>query len=265
MSRRLWGMVLSAAATAAGAQSLPVQPPPIDFRQFAYHEQPGARLPEELEFHDSDERPVRLADLAPGLPLILVPAYFHCPNLCGVVRASLYGALRPLGLTAGRDYGLAVLSVDPSETSADAQLARTRDLAAFGLAGAERNWHYLTGSAQQVDAVAEAIGFRDRVDARTKQILHPAGLVFVTPDGVVSNYLLGVGYTPAQLRSALERARAGRLAAVGAPLLLLCFHFDETTGRYSIEILKVIRLAAVLTLVTVAGLLWALFRRERAA
>ena len=47
------------------------------------------------------------------------------------------------------------------------------------------------------------------------------------------------------------------------PLLLICFHFDAGTGRYSLEILKVLRLAAILTVLTLAGLLLVLHRRER--
>jgi protein SCO1/2 len=204
----------------------------------------------------------RLGELAQGMALILVPAYFHCANLCGVVRASLFLALEPTGLQAGRDYVLAVLSIDPAETSSDARHAKSADLAAFALPG-DAHWHYLTGSAQNIQAVIDAVGFRERRDQRSKQFIHPAGLVFLTPKGIVSSYLLGMGYTSAQVRTAIGRAREGGVATRGSPLLLLCFHFDETTGRYSLEIMKLIRLAALLTVVTVAGVLFLLFRRER--
>ena len=260
MNRWLCSAILGAAAIGA-SEAQPV----IDFRQFAYHQRTGSAIPAGAVFRDAEDRPVRLADVGHGAPVILVPAYFRCPNLCGVVRASLFGALRPLALTAGRDYVLAVLSVDPGETESDARAAKARDVASFGVPGADRDWRYLTGRAEDIQAVADAIGLRDRVDPDTKQILHPAGVVFLTPGGIVSNYLLGVGYRPAQVRSALERAGAGEVAAAGAPLLLLCFHFDPTTGRYTLEVLKVIRLAAALTLATIVGSLWLLFRRERAA
>jgi protein SCO1/2 len=193
-----------------------------------------------------------------------VPAYFNCPNLCGVVRASLFGALGRTGLQAGRDYAVAVISIDPAETVQDAERAKGRDLAAFPLPGSVDAIHYWTGSAENIHAVADAVGFRDRRDTRSGQFLHPVGIVFLTPRGVVSNYLLGVGYTPVQVRSALERADAGVVAAKASPLLLLCFHFDETTGRYSLEVLKVIRLGAVLTLLTLAALVFLLAHRKRA-
>jgi protein SCO1 len=245
-------------ATAASRSS-----PAFDPSRLSYWQRPGTKLPGQLLFRDADERPASLADLSRDRPLILVPAYFHCANLCGVVRASLLGALQRTELQAGRDYILAVVSIDPQESSADARDAKLADLAAFGSAGAERNWHYLTGSSQNIDTLTDAIGFRHRFDPEGKQFVHPAGIVFVTGGGVVSNYLLGVGYTPSELRSAVSQAGSGRIAAAAASLLLICFHFDPTTGRYSLEILKLFRLAALLTILILAATLFLLFRRER--
>ena len=250
---------------AAGGAALATGPYPsdIDPARFSYQERPGARLPGELLFRDSDGRTVRLGDLAQGVPLILVPAHLRCPNLCGVVRASLLGALQHADLHAGRDYVLAVLSIDPSETSAEASAAKASDLSAFGGGRTQSYWHYLTGTAANTMAATEAVGFRNRFDPQSQQFIHPAGIVFVSAQGVVSNYLLGVGYTPLEVRSALHSAGVGRIAAAAAPLLLICFHFDPTTGRYSLEILKVLRLAGVLTVLTIAGVVFLLLRRER--
>jgi protein SCO1/2 len=246
------------AALAAGRHASDIDP-----ARFSYQERPGARLPGQLLFRDSDGQSVRLGDLAHGVPLILVPAYLRCPNLCGVVRASLLGALQHADLHAGRDYVLAVLSIDPTETSAEASAAKASDLSAFGGGRTQSYWHYLTGTASDITAATDAVGFRNRFDPKSQQFIHPAGIVFVTAGGVVSNYLLGVGYTPVEVRSALHSAGVGRIAAAAAPLLLICFHFDPTTGRYSLEILKVLRLAGVLTVLTIAGVVFLLFRRER--
>jgi protein SCO1 len=237
---------------------------PGDLSSFSFVERPGVQLPTQLPLRDSDGTAVTLGELPQGRPMILLLAYFHCENLCGVVRLSLFRALSAASLRAGRDYVLAVVSIDPKDTSAEARAAKAEDIATFGVA--EPHFvHYLTGDASQLDAVAAATGFRDRYDAPTRQFVHPAGVVFATSRAVVSNYLLGVGYTPAAVRSAVERARAGTLAATGAPLLLICFHFDPSTGRYSLDILKVVRLAAVLTVLTLGALLLFLNRRPRAS
>jgi protein SCO1/2 len=259
--KRLLGLgVLVAAGFALGAaRSGPVPDPAL----YSYQEHPGAQVPAQSVFRDSDGRALRMGELSQGTPLILILGYFHCSSLCGIVRASLFRALPPTGLKAGRDYTLAVLSIDPTEVSAQAQAAKAADLSAFGSLGAERYWHYLTGSAKEIKAVTNAVGFRDRFDQQTQQFIHPAGIIFVTPDGMVSNYLLGVGYTPAAVRAAVERAGAGRVAVAGSPLLLICFHFDPATGRYSLETLKVLRLAGLLTVFTLATVLYLLCRREQ--
>lgn len=230
---------------------------------FSYRQRNGSSLPSETVFHDADGHLARLDTLSHGLPLILVLGYFHCPNLCGIAREDLFQALGSTGLRAGRDYALAVLSIDPAETTTDARAAKTQDVSAYGLPASESSWHYLTGSATAIQPVAEAVGFRDRLDQKTKQFVHPAGLIFVTSGGTISSYLLGVGYTPLDIKAAVRRASVGRIAAAASPVLLLCFHFDPTTGRYTLEIMKLLRLGAALTAVAVGGTLFLLFRRER--
>ena len=201
-------------------------------------------------------------ELSQGLPLIVVLAYFHCSSLCGLVRSSLFKALEAAELKAGRDFALAVVSIDPHEALAQARAAKTNDLAAFGSLGADSFVHYLTARADDIQALANTIGFRDRFDPASNQFVHPAGVVFVARSGRISNYLLGVGYAPSAVRSAVEQAAGGRIAAAGSPLLLICFHFDPTTGRYSLEVLKVLRLAGILAVLTLSGLLFLLYRRE---
>ena len=66
---------------------------PPDFSGLAYEQRPGNRLPLQAVLRDETGRSVRLTDLFGGKPLILALGYFHCPNLCGVVRADLFDAL----------------------------------------------------------------------------------------------------------------------------------------------------------------------------
>jgi protein SCO1/2 len=257
---RLLGFWLVLAAVIAPMSAQCGSPP--DPALYAFRERPGTELPPQLEFLDSDGRAVHLGELSRGLPLIVVLGYFHCTSLCGIVRSSLFNALGAAKLSAGRDYALAALSIDPHETSAEARTARSADLAAFIPLGADDFVHYLTGRADGIRALSDAVGFRDRFDPASGQFVHPAGVVFVTATGRVSNYLLGVGYAPSAVRSALERAAAGGIAAAGSPLLLICFHFDPSTGRYSLEVLKVLRLAGIVAVLTLAGMLFLLFRRK---
>ena len=57
------------------------------------------------------------------------------------------------------------------------------------------------------------------------------------------------------------RARDGGIARAALPILLVCFHYDATTGRYSLAVVKLLRLAGGLTVAMIAILLLLLRRR----
>ncbi len=229
----------------------------------AFKQNPGAVLPYDAPLVNETGQITTLRAAAAGLPLIIVPGYFRCPNLCGTVRDDILNALSQSGMVAGRDYALAAVTIDPAETAATAAAVRHDDLTRFPLPGGVADVHYLTGIAPSLDAIAAAEGFPIRYDDKLKQFMHPAGLVFATPSGLVSGYLLGVGYAPDALRQSVERARQG-VSALAQPILLLCFHIDTTTGRYTLSVLKVLRLAGALTVLTLGGMFWLLRRKERA-
>jgi protein SCO1/2 len=239
------------------------QPP--DLSRIAYEQRLGSPIPRQVMVQDDTGRMLPLADLLDGKPLVIALGYFHCPNLCSTVRASLLDSLQLSGLIAGRDYSLIFLSIDPSETSADAAAAKAEDLQRYPAPGAAANWHFATGSVGSVQAVSEAIGFRARPDATRKTFVHPTGVVFATPAGLVSSYLLGVGYKPTDLRLAVARANSDTIAPAASPVLLFCFDYDPTTGRYSLAIMRLLRLAAAITVVAIAGtIVFARFRERRA-
>ena len=230
---------------------------------FAYHQRPGNHVPMGTVLRDESGHRVVLRDLTANRPVILALGYFQCPNLCGVIRDDLDYALSRSTLRAGRDYTLVVLSIDPNETAADAARAKYDDIARYDLPNAAQGWHYLTGAPDQIDAVASAVGFRSRFDPEFKQFLHPAGIVFLAPDGIVSSYLLGVGYRPGDIALGVTRARGGGIAKAALPVLLLCFHFDPTTGRYTLAVTKLVEIGCILTVLTLGGTIALAFRKER--
>lgn len=228
---------------------------------FEWQQRPGAAVPR-VVLRDEAGQDFPASRLFQGEPVILDLGYFHCPWLCGILRRDLLHALTASGLRAGRDYVLAAVSIDPHETLADASSAKAADLALSGNASGAA-WHYLTGSSNAIAAISSAVGFRSEYDARFRQFLHPTGIVVLTGSGVVSGYLLGVGYSGGDLRTAVIRARDGGIAHAALPVLLLCFHYDPSTGRYTLAVIKLLRLFAVLTVATLAGLFVVLNRQRR--
>ena len=236
-----------------------------DLSGVAYEQRPGAAIPLQRMFRDESGAAARLVDFIDGKPLVLVLGYFHCPNLCGVVRADLFDALRKSGMTAGRDYSLVALSINPSETSADTAAAKESDSRRYPTPGAARDWHFLTGTADATQAVANAVGFHGRPEPDRNQFPHPVGVVFATSEGVVSSYLLGVGYQPDDVRLAVARSARGEVARAASPVLLLCYDFDPTTGKLTPSIIKLLRVAAAGATIIVVGMVYVAFRRGRQA
>ena len=233
------------------AFAAPAMARPPDLSGIEWTDRTGAPLPIELPLREADGAATSLAAVGGGLPVILAPGYFHCPSLCSVVRDDLLSALGRSRLRAGADVAVAVVSIDPAETPADAVPARE---------AGDNRWpgaHYLTGDST---AIQDAAGFHARYDGALKQFLHPAGLVVMTPDGRVGGYVSGVGYTPEQLEAAVADARAGRVEPASL-LRLLCFHFDPTTGRYTLAVERLVQAASVLTTLVVLAFLWRAHRR----
>jgi protein SCO1/2 len=255
----LLALLMSAAVSAK--VDPPLRPPPgLDNVRFDQHL--GAQLPPNLEFQDAEGAQVRLGDLYGGRPSVLVLGYFGCTNLCGVVRAGLAHAVAGAGLRAGGDFNVIVASINPAESVPEAHTAQTADESALPH-GQVPSWRYLTGSSQAVAALAQAAGFDYLFDARDGQYAHGAGIVLLTPQGRVAQYLFGVRFLPQTLRLGLVQASQGAIGTLADRLLLLCCNYDAATGRYSLLIERVLQALGVLTVLALCGLIGVLQYAER--
>ncbi|GBQ49145.1 SCO family protein [Komagataeibacter europaeus] len=220
----------------------------------AFTPRQGAVLPLDAPFTDTSgqTRPLR-AFLGHGATIVSM-GYYACPNMCELERTDLLDALARGGLKTPADYTLLVVSIDPAETRFTARQALVEDLARFPDPGAGQGWHFVTGAPASIRRLSRAVGFHARYDEKLHQYLHPMGLVFITPAGIVSGYVLGIGYQPGDVRQAVVHAARGEQAGA-APILLLCFHYDETTGRYTLAVEKLLKLGGVLTVLMLGTLL----------
>ena len=245
------------------AAAPPAHALPPDTDGIGYTQRLDAALPVAAKLVTRDGQATTLGAAIDGKPTLLVLGYFACPSLCGVIRDDLFSALGNTSLRAARDYSLVFLSIDPAERPADAKAAFRRDLAQYPTKNADAGWHFMTADGPTIARIETAVGYHSRFDAALKQFLHPAGVVILTPAGHVSSYLLGVGYQAGAVQAALGQARAGTVGQQAPEILLLCFHYDPATGRYSLAIMKILRLAGLLAVLTVAGLML-LLRRQGA-
>lgn len=234
------------------------------FKAASIVERPGAQVPLDRPFVAASGKLVTLRRLAAGKPLLITPVQHECPNICGVTLAGIAGAIdRQTRYKPGRDFAIVALGIDPREGPAQAR----DDLERLAAQRPNAGWQpvALTGSESSIHAVTGALGYRYAWSDQLKQYAHLSGTAVLTPDGKLSSWLYGIAPTSAQLEAALAQATAGRSGGVMQQILLLCFHYDPQTGRYSLAITKALRLAGIATVVLIALGILLLSRRRRAA
>jgi len=225
----------------------------------------GQKVPSGLQFTDGRGNPVALDRLlGQGKPVIVTLGYYHCPLLCNLVHEGLVKGVRGAGLVPGKDFlGLAV-SVDPKEDPKSANTNQNRLLRALQHPRAE-DWPFtLDQSADMapVRALSEAVGFRYKYDAASKQFAHAAVAFVLTPEGTISRYMYGVDFKPRDLRFAVVEAGGGRVGTTLDRVLLSCFRYDPFEQRYTPYAMAFVRVGAGLSGVALAGLLAILWRKE---
>lgn len=223
------------------------------------------QVPPDLAFVDDAGRAVKLGDYFGKKPLILNLVYYNCTMLCGEELAGLTGALKAVKFDIGDQFDIVTVSFNPEETP-DLAAAKKKDyVARYGRPGAASGWHFLTGSAQSIDALAKAVGFQYQYDPKTKQYAHATAIMVLTPEGHISRYFYGVEFPPKDLRLGLVEASQKKIGNPIDEVLLYCYHYNPATGKYGAVVANMLRLGGGLTIVGLAALLLILFRIEKAA
>ncbi|MBW3541713.1 MAG: SCO family protein [Planctomycetes bacterium] len=223
----------------------------------------GATLPINLSLRDSDGTSLRLADCFRGRPVVLQLVYYECPMLCNLATSNLIRTLRTMSLAPGREFDLVTVSFDPREPPARAAAAKRTALKRYGRQVPDDGWRFLTGDAAAIDALTNAVGYRTVFDTKTGSYSHAAALIVLTPAGSVSRYLYGVDYTARDLRLSIIEASRGEVGHLGDEILLLCYQYDPSRGRYGLAIMNLLRLTGGLTVAVLAGGIVWMIRRDR--
>ena len=221
-------------------------------------------LPLDVPLTDEIGRAVRLSDYFGQRPVVLALVYYNCPMLCTQVLNGLVSSLRVMSLSPGRDFDVVAISFDARDKPADAAAKKNAYLTRYNRPGTDGGWHFLTADAPAIAAVAKAVGFRFRYDADRDQFAHASAIAVVTPEGRLSRYLYGIEYAPRDLRLALVEASSGKIGNPADQVLLYCFHYDASTGRYTLLTMRLVRIGAALTVLALAAAI-ALMTRRRGA
>lgn len=251
---------LFAAATPAATQR------PKILNDVGIDQKLDAQVPPDLVFHDEMGRDVRLGDYFGKRPIVLALVYYKCPALCTMVLNDLTKAMNSMKMNCGEQFDILTVSFNPNETPSLAREKKDQYIRAYRRPRAEEGWHFLTGPQASIDELTKTVGFRYAWDPKYQQYAHASGLIILTPEGKTARYFYGIDYAPSDLELSLAEASHGKETSVADQILLFCFHYDPTTGKYSLMVTRLVQAGGLLTLLILGCyILWSfLHDRKRA-
>jgi protein SCO1 len=223
----------------------------------------NAQVPPELTFRDETGRTVQLGEYFHHKPLVLALVYYECPMLCDMVLNGLTHSMEQITLNLGKDFDVVTVSFNPHETWQLAAAKKGNYIEKYQRQGAVQGWHFLTGDEANIRKLADTAGFHYKYDPITKQYAHASGIMVLTPEGKISKYFYGIEYKPKDLRLGLVEASQDKIGTFADQVLLFCFHYDPSTGKYGLVIANVTRILGSATVLALAGMIFIFIRRER--
>jgi len=256
------GICLFCLALAATAQdNASVLPPQL--RGVGIDQRLNNQVPLDLKFRDETGQTVTLSSYFGKQPVILSLVYYTCPMLCTMAENGLLNALRDVKFNIGDQYRVVTVSIDPTETPEMAMGKKAVYVGLYGRPGAKEGWHFLVGDEASVRALARAVGFNYNYIPETRQFAHATGIIVLTPQGKVSRYFYGIVYPSRDIRLALVEASNEKIGNPVDAVMLYCCQYDPAAGKYSLVVSHILRIAGVITLLTMGTLIIALARGGR--
>jgi len=214
----------------------------------------GVKVPLQLEFSDESGKTVKLGDFfSDGKPVIFVPAYYRCRLICNRVLDGMFDGIKRIDskFRASDHFEVVVLSMDPTENAEHAKNKKDSMLATLGRRRSVGGWHFLTGSESNIKQVMDSVGYRYTYDEKRSEYLHATGVMILTPEGIVSRYLLGIRYMPTDLELSLVESSKNNIGTLADQIKLLCYAYDPHSGQYTLLVIRLVQAGALATIFSI--------------
>jgi len=259
------GTAFGAPSTVSSSDFVPPTHPMYKASGVTVDEKLGARVPLDAAFRTQDGTRVTLGEILTGeLPTILTFNYSDCPMLCSLQLNGLSAALpalavptklepddRQVAFKLGTQFRVVTIDLEPME-SLD-KLAKMREryikkLPEAQQAAARAGWTFLAaatpGDGAAIRRVAESVGFKYVYVEERAEWAHPAALIFLSTQGIVTRYVYGIEFDPAVMRESIVKAGLAE-AATAIGFMNRCYHFDPAATSNARAGVLALRLGAV--------------------
>jgi protein SCO1/2 len=222
----------------------------------------GSKIDLNLKFTNQDGKLVTLKELTKdNKPFILTLNYYRCTTLCGIQLFNLSKTIKELGWRIGKDYSIATISFDPTDTP---DLAKKKQQEYLSLAHQPQGeWNFFVGDAQSIQTITKSVGFFYKYIPQKKEFSHTAALFFIGPDGTVTRYLYGISYKPNDVKFAIMDASINKVGSTVDRFLLFCCNYDPNAGAYTGLAMGMMRVVGGIGILILGSIMLFYFLRER--
>ncbi len=249
---------------ASFAQDTPEERLPSVFEGVGIDEQLGESIPLDLVFLNEKGEEVTLDMYFDGeRPVLLNFVYHNCPMLCSILLEGFTKTLGELEWTPGQEFDILTVSFSSLESPELASTQKQRYLKDLGRPEASSGWHFLTGSEDNIQALARSTGFQFKWMESTRDFAHPAALIFLAGDGKITRYIHGMYFAPSDVRKAIVEASRGTVGTRVDQIFLYCYRYDANANSYVLHATNLMRMGGFLTVLVLLTGLFIFWRRER--
>ncbi len=196
----------------------------------------GQVIPLDLVLRDEDGKDVTIRSLI-DRPTILTLNYFRCAGICSPQLNGVADTINRTDAQIGKQFRVLTVSFDERDTPEIAARKRSNYLQEVKRPIAPTDWRFLTGDATTTKKLADAVGFKFK--AIGADFVHPGALMFLSPKGMVTRYMYGVTYVPADWEMAVQEASRGEVQPTINKWLKFCFSYDPAGRKYALNVTRV--------------------------
>ncbi|MCL5266903.1 MAG: SCO family protein [Bacteroidetes bacterium] len=215
----------------------------------------GQTIPMNLTFKDENGKPVTLAQISDGKPLIIDMAYYTCPGICDQVFGGLQEVLEKVKETPGKDFNVATISFDPNDTPARALEKKEQYWGMINRPFPPKAWRFLTGDSVTIHKLTDALGFY-YIRNKTNMFTHPTALIFVSKNGKIARYMYGTTFEAIDFQMAILEAKQNAFAPIIGQVLKTCFSYNAAGTGYSFDAIQVVGWGTTVFIIAILIFLW---------
>lgn len=214
-------------------------------KKAAIEEQLGSYIPLDAKFTNENGEELTLREIIKR-PTILTLVFYECKGICTPLLTELAEELNKVDLQLGKDYQVVTLSFDPEEGPALAKSKKANYIKLLNNKPPDDAWTFLVGDSADIYSVTNSVGFY--FFKEEDEFVHPGALIFISPEGKITRYLLGIDYLPFNIKMAIMEAGEGKVGPTIAKLIKFCYAYDPEGRTYALNITRIL---GILTLVAV--------------